>query len=72
MPVLQLGLDCYDRMYTIIDYEGGFIPNRPYCSAYGVFHTRGPGLSGEVWLHGPLILSWEVGSGKCNWCPCEC
>jgi Mlc titration factor MtfA (ptsG expression regulator) len=60
VPVLQLGLDWYDRVYTIIVYEGGFIPNRPYRSADGVFHTRGPGLSGEAWLRGPLILSWEA------------
>jgi Mlc titration factor MtfA (ptsG expression regulator) len=59
VPVLHLGLDWYDRVYTIIIYQGGFVPNRSYRSADGVVHDRGPGLSGEAWLRGPLILSWE-------------
>lgn len=59
VPVLHLGLDWYDHFQTVIIYEGDFIPNRPYRSDDGVVHTKSPGLSGEAWHRGPLILSWE-------------
>ena len=60
VPILHLGLDWYDHIQTIILYEGDFVPNRPYRSADGVVHERGPGLSGEAWQRGPLILSWDA------------
>ncbi|MFT7371417.1 MAG: Mlc titration factor MtfA (ptsG expression regulator) [Oleiphilaceae bacterium] len=59
VPILYLGLDWYDHLYTIILYEGDFVPNRPYRSDDSVVHTKSQGLSGEAWLRGPLILSWE-------------
>ncbi len=60
VPILHLGLDWYDRWQTVILYEGGFVPNRPYRTDDGVVHDRGPGLSGEAWYRGPVILSWEA------------
>lgn len=60
VPVLHLGLDWYDHLHTIILYEGDFVPNRPHRGADGVVHSRGPGLSGEAWQRGPLILSWDA------------
>lgn len=59
VPILHLGLGWYDHWSTIILYEGDFVPNRPYRSDDGVIHSRGPGLSGEAWFRGPVILSWE-------------
>lgn len=59
VPVLHLGLDWYDHFYTVIIYEGDFVPNRPHQTVDGVVHTKNPGLSGEAWLRGPLILSWQ-------------
>jgi Mlc titration factor MtfA (ptsG expression regulator) len=59
-PVLHLGLDWYDWVCTIIIYQGGFILNCPYGNADGVFHARSPGLSGEAWLLGPLLLWWQA------------
>lgn len=59
VPILNLGLDWYEHWCEIIIYQGDFVPNRPYRSADGVVHTKGPGLSGEAWLRGPVILSWE-------------
>lgn len=59
VPILHLGLDWYRYWYTIIIYEGGFVPNRPYRSDDGVVHSEGPALSGEAWFRGPVILSWE-------------
>ena len=59
VPVLHLGLDWYDSWYTIIIYEGDFLPDRPYRTQDGVVHSSGPGLSGEAWHRGPVILSWQ-------------
>ncbi|MGM0525814.1 MAG: zinc-dependent peptidase [Pseudomonadota bacterium] len=59
VPVLQLGLDWYDNFYSIIIYGEDFVPNRAYRTDDGVVHTNNPGLSGEAWLRGPLILSWQ-------------
>lgn len=59
VPILHLGLDWYRHWYTVILYEGDFIPNRPYRSDDGVVHSSSPVLSGEAWLRGPVILSWD-------------
>ncbi|MGO3345170.1 MAG: zinc-dependent peptidase [Marinomonas sp.] len=59
VPILHLGLNWYDHWRTVILYQGDFIPNRPYQSDDGVTHNHAPGLSGEAWLRGPVILSWE-------------
>tara|TARA_R110000868_G_scaffold59547_14_gene182728 strand:+ start:3651 stop:4445 length:795 start_codon:yes stop_codon:yes gene_type:complete len=59
VPVLNLGLAWYDHWQTVIVYEGDFVPNRPYRSADGVVHAQAPGLSGEAWQRGPVILSWD-------------
>lgn len=60
VPILHLGLGWYDRWYTLILYEGDFVPNRPYRTADGIVHAHGPGLSGEAWFRGPVILSWQA------------
>lgn len=59
VPILKLGLDWYDHFYSVILYEGDFVPNRSYRSDDGVVHASSPGLSGEAWQRGPLILSWS-------------
>lgn len=59
VPILHLGLDWYDHWHTLILYEGDFVPNRPYRTDDGVVHAQSPGLSGEAWLRGPVILSWQ-------------
>ena len=60
VPILHLGLHWYDHWKTIILYEGDFVPNRPYQTDDGVVHPRSPGLSGEAWERGPVILSWQA------------
>lgn len=60
VPILYLGLDWYNRWYTVIIYENTFVPNRPYRTSDGVVHTSGPALSGEAWFRGPVILSWQA------------
>ncbi|SBS34326.1 Protein MtfA [Marinomonas spartinae] len=59
VPILHLGLNWYDHVHSIVVYEGDFLPPRTYRTADGVVHERGPGLSGEAWLRGPVILSWQ-------------
>ena len=60
VPILNLGLNWYDGWQTLILYEGDFRPQRPYRSDDGVIHEVGPGLSGEAWGRGPVILSWDA------------
>jgi len=60
VPILNLGLDWYNGWYTLVIYEGDFVSNNPYRSDDGVVHTGRKALSGEAWLKGPVILSWET------------
>lgn len=60
VPILHLGLSWHDHWQTIILYEGDFVPNGPYQSEDGVVHERAPGLSGQAWQQGPVILSWQA------------
>ncbi|MDF1779803.1 MAG: zinc-dependent peptidase [Alcanivoracaceae bacterium] len=60
VPVFKLGLDWYDEWQTVILYETDFVPNRPYVGDDGLVHNSAPGLSGEAWLRGPVILSWSA------------
>jgi Mlc titration factor MtfA (ptsG expression regulator) len=60
VPVLNLGLDWYDHWYTVILYEGDFVPHHPEQSEDGVVHTSSSVLSGEAWEQGPVILSWAA------------
>lgn len=60
VPILNLGLNWYHNWHTLILYEGDFVPNRPYRTNDGIVHAKGPVLSGEAWLRGPVILSWQA------------
>lgn len=59
VPVLKLGLNWYDGWYTVVLYEGAFIPNHQQPDEFGLVHEHGEVLSGEAWEQGPVILSWE-------------
>ena len=59
LPVLNLGLDWYAGWVSIILYPAGFIPEREYTDGAGVVHAARHALSGESWLRGPVILSWD-------------
>lgn len=54
-----LDLDWYDGWYRVILYESAFIPDHEWEDEYGIVHTERHALSGEAWLQGPVILSWE-------------
>jgi len=57
--VLNLDLDYYDGWVEVIVYPGGFVREYEYVDEDGVVHHGSESLSGESWLDGPVILSWE-------------
>ena len=59
VPVLNIGLDWYRGWSTVVIYEEAFIPTGDWEDEYGIVHARHEPLSGEAWLQGPVILSWE-------------
>lgn len=67
--ILELDLDYYDNWVEIIVYPGKFIINYDYADDNGIVHHARQIVSGESWLAGPVILSWQdvasigVGSG---------
>ena len=59
LPILELGLDCYDGWSSIIVYPSGFAPERVFVDEYGVEHHVREELAGEAWQRGPVVLSWD-------------
>ena len=59
LPILHLGLHCYEGWYSIIVYPAGFAPKRVVVDEYGVEHQVQSNLSGESWQRGPVVLSWS-------------
>lgn len=60
LPILNLGLDCYDTFAAVIVYPDEFvIRDRRYEDEAGVVHIGDDVLSGEAWEQGPVILAWS-------------
>lgn len=60
LPVLELGLDCYDGFASVIVYPEEFvIRGRSEVDEDGVVHTWDDVLSGEAWEAGPVVLGWQ-------------
>ena len=57
--ILNLDLDYYDGWVEIIIYPGEFLRDYEYVDEAGVVHHANEPASGESWLGGPVILSWE-------------
>ena len=57
--ILNLDLDYYDGWVEIIVYPGEFIRDYEYVDEAGIVHHASEPASGESWLGGPVILSWE-------------
>jgi hypothetical protein len=57
--ILNLGVEYYDGWVEVILYPGAFRVNHAQADATGLVHDDVSVLSGEAWLSGPLILSWE-------------
>lgn len=60
LPILALGLDWYNDWDSIVVYETTFI--RPFSQRdeHGLVSNARHPLSGEAWLRGPVIFSWEA------------
>ena len=58
--ILNLDLDYYDGWVEIIVYPGEFVRDYEYVDEDGVAHHAHESASGESWLGGPVILSWET------------
>src|SRR5690606_30169764 len=60
LPILELGLDCYDGFASVIVYPDEFVvPGREEVDEAGVVHVGDDVLSGESREFGPVILAWE-------------
>ena len=60
LPVLELGVDCYDDVLSVVVYPDEFIvPEREIVDEAGVVHVGDDVLSGEAWEQGPVVLSWK-------------
>lgn len=57
--VLNLGLDYFDNWVEVILYTGAFRVNREQQDDNGLVHNEASILSGEAWLRGPVVLSWD-------------
>lgn len=57
--ILNLDIDYYDNWVEVILYPGAFRVNHEQRDADGLIHNDANVLSGEAWLRGPVILSWD-------------
>jgi len=60
LPVLELGLGCYDGWVGIIVHPSDFRVQRAEADEHGVMHVWDDELAGESWPGGPVVLSWEA------------
>jgi MtfA peptidase len=59
VPILELGLDWYKDWREVVVYPAQFVPRREVIDDAGVVHVVEEPLSGEAWLGGPVLLSYE-------------
>ena len=57
--ILNLDIDYFDNWVEVILYPGAFLVNHEQRDAIGLLHNDTNVLSGEAWLRGPVILSWD-------------
>jgi len=59
VPILHLGLDCYDGFIGIVVHPDVVMARRETVDEAGVVHRYTEELSGEAMEGGPLMLSWR-------------
>ena len=57
--ILNLGVEYFDDWVEVILYRGAFRVNHAQMDNIGVIHNETNVLTGESWLRGPVILSWD-------------
>ena len=59
VPILELGLDCYNGFIGIVVHPDAVMARREITDEAGVVHRYTEELSGEAMEGGPLMLSWR-------------
>jgi len=59
LPILELGLNYYSGWVEVIVYPGAFRVSHDNTDPNGLISNEANTLSGEAWLRGPVILSWD-------------
>lgn len=57
--ILNLGIEYFDGWVEVILYPGAFRVNHEKMDSAGLVHHRVSVLTGESWLRGPVVLSWN-------------
>ncbi len=57
--ILNLDIDYFDNWVEVILYPGAFRVNHEQKDAIGLVHNDVKDLTGESWLRGPVVLSWD-------------
>jgi Mlc titration factor MtfA (ptsG expression regulator) len=58
LPVLELGLGCYDAFVGIVIHADTVVARREVTDEHGIVHHYDEELAGEAMEGGPLMLSW--------------
>lgn len=56
--ILNLDTGYFDDWVEVVLYPDAFRVKHERMDALGLLHNEASELSGEAWLHGPVILSW--------------
>ena len=64
--ILNLDIDYFDNWVEVILYPGAFRVNHEQRDASGLVHSETRDLTGESWLRGPVILSWDDVERDCR------
>ena len=59
LPILNLGLDWYDRLGSLVVYPEVFVSEVSEHDEFGVVHDYHEERGGEAWEHGTLVLAWS-------------
>ena len=59
VPVLKLGLSCYDAFVGIVMHADTVVASRETVDQFGVVHAYEEALAGEAVAGGPIMLSWS-------------
>lgn len=57
--ILNLGVEYFEGWVEVILYPGPFRVKHEHMDAIGLVSNEASDLTGESWLRGPVILSWE-------------
>lgn len=67
LPILELGVDAYDRWTTVIVYPDEFIVEYEEADEAGLVHSGRDLRTGEAWPRGPLVISLRDVHAQTTW-----